>query len=73
MSAAHVRSLIIRASTVQDQIRREQSATQPDWVRILRLKKLRVALKDRIVAIALRAAHPPRQPSLAPAAARRRA
>ena len=35
-------------SGVDREIRREMRRKVPDWIRLLRLKKLRLAIKDRI-------------------------
>ncbi|HEX8258346.1 MAG TPA: DUF465 domain-containing protein [Allosphingosinicella sp.] len=33
---------------LDDEIRRELKRRAPDWIRLLRLKKLRLAVKDRL-------------------------
>jgi uncharacterized protein YdcH (DUF465 family) len=48
MSVQHNISLLFKAAHIERQIAREQSMRNPDWERLLRLKKLRLALKDRI-------------------------
>jgi len=54
MSVKHNISLLFRAARIEQEIAREQSVRSPDWRRLLTLKKLRLALKDR-----LRALHAP--------------
>jgi len=48
MSARYLRSLLFKTARIQEEIEREQKAHRPDWIRLLRLKKLRLAVKDRI-------------------------
>jgi hypothetical protein len=44
---------------LDDEIRRERRSRAPDWVRLLRLKKLKLAVKDRLHN------HGPRRPRFA--------
>ena len=48
MSVQHFKSLLFRSSQLQQEIEKEQSRRLPDWMRLLKLKKLRLAIKDRI-------------------------
>lgn len=51
MPKTFVRNLLMRLRRVQDAIRREERHLAPDGLRLSRLKKLRLALKDRIHAM----------------------
>ena len=42
------KSLLIKLSFVQRQIDQEHSKVSKDWLKLLRLKKLRLKIKDRI-------------------------
>jgi hypothetical protein len=68
MSTPHIKSLINRRARLQRDIEREQAAAQPDTLRLMQLKRLRLMLKDRIAHLA-RYIDGPR---LAPVAALRR-
>lgn len=48
MNIRHLRALLFRHGMVQKQIDAEQSAPRPDPFRLLRLKRLRLSLKDRM-------------------------
>ena len=50
MSATTYRLTLIHRS-LDDSIRREMSLRRPDPFRLLRLKKLRLAVKDRLAAL----------------------
>lgn len=43
-----LRPLLRRALMVENQIQLEQKTRWPNWLRLLRLKKLRLMIKDRI-------------------------
>lgn len=49
-----VKPLILRALLIEKQIQSEQKSHWPDWLRLLRLKKLRLMIKDRIQRVAQR-------------------
>lgn len=51
MPKTFIRNLLMRLRRVQEAIRREERHLAPDGLRLSRLKKLRLALKDRIYAI----------------------
>jgi hypothetical protein len=46
------RALLSRAGLVHARIEREYRQKRPDWVKLLRLKKLRLAIKDQLMRIA---------------------
>ncbi len=48
MSAQHFRSLLFKSAQIQQQIEQEQKQPWPNWMRLLRLKKLRLKIKDRM-------------------------
>lgn len=48
MSVQHFKSLLFRSAKIQEEIEREHKRRWPDWIRLLKLKKLRLAIKDRI-------------------------
>lgn len=48
MSAKHLKSLLLKSAKVQREIEREQRRRMPDWLRLLKLKKVRLVIKDRI-------------------------
>ena len=48
MSARLFKSLMFKVSHLQQQIEREHNRPAPNWSRLLKLKKLRLAIKDRI-------------------------
>jgi hypothetical protein len=62
MSARHFKALLFRAAKIQTEIEREQKAGRPDWMRLLKLKRLRLVLKDRIQRLADMAAAAPLRP-----------
>lgn len=47
MSGRHFRSLLFKLARIHQQIDREYGSRRPDWLRLLRLKKLRLAIQDR--------------------------
>ena len=65
MSTGHSHALLTRKATIQQAIERELSAKNPDWVRLLRLKKLRLRLKDRLHLVATETKLQHRPPPLA--------
>lgn len=48
MSVQHFKSLLFKSARIQEEIEREHSRRWPDWMRLLKLKKLRLAIKDRL-------------------------
>lgn len=47
-----ISSLLYKSSRLQQQIDAEQKRPRPDWLRLMRLKKLRLRLMDRLHGIA---------------------
>ncbi len=43
-----VKNLLLRALRIEDAIKREQRKRMPDPFRLLQMKKLRLAIKDRL-------------------------
>jgi hypothetical protein len=63
MSVRYFKALLFRAANIQTEIDREQRASRPDRMRLLKLKRLRLVLKDRIQRLANAAAPlPPLRP-----------
>lgn len=50
-------SLLFDMARLQADIEREQRRPQPNWIALLRMKLLRLRLKDRMHAVVLAAAH----------------
>ncbi len=48
MSVRHFKSLLFKSTQIQEEIEKEQDRRWPDWMRLLRLKKIRLAIKDRM-------------------------
>lgn len=48
MSVQHFKSLLYKATQIQREIEKEQSRRLPDWMRLLKLKKLRLLMKDKL-------------------------
>lgn len=48
MSLRHFRSLLFKSSRLQQEIDKEQRRRWPDWMKLLKMKKLRLAIKDRM-------------------------
>lgn len=48
MSLQYFKSLLFRSSRIQEEIEREQKRRAPDSMRLLKLKKLRLVIKDRM-------------------------
>lgn len=51
MSVQHFKSLLFKSARIQEEIEREQNRRWPDWMRLLKLKKIRLAIKDRMTRI----------------------
>lgn len=54
MSPKFLKSLIFKSASIQSEIDVEQRRLRPNWKRLLRLKKMRLFIKDRIHQIALK-------------------
>ena len=52
MSVQHFKSLLFKSSQIQEEIEKEQRRPQPNWMRLLKLKKIRLSIKDRLLMIA---------------------
>ncbi len=48
MSVQHFKSLLFKSAQIQQEIEKEHQRRWPDWMRLLKLKKLRLAIKDRM-------------------------
>lgn len=48
MSVQHFKSLLFKSTRIQQEIDREHQRRWPDWMRLLKLKKIRLAIKDRM-------------------------
>lgn len=48
MSIKHFKSLLFKSSQIQAEIEKESSQKSQNWVRLLKLKKMRLAIKDRL-------------------------
>jgi hypothetical protein len=48
MSVTYLRALLFKSGIIQQEIEREQSRRWPDSLRLLKLKKLRLVIKDRL-------------------------
>lgn len=48
MSVQHFKSLLFKSAQIQQEIEREHQRRWTDWMRLLKLKKLRLAIKDRM-------------------------
>lgn len=49
MSLKLLKSLFFKSAKIQEEIDREQKRVWPDTIRLLRLKKIRLSIKDRIL------------------------
>lgn len=52
MSYALFTSLLMKSAKIQKEIEAERSTRWPNWMRLLRLKKIRLKIKDRLLEIA---------------------
>lgn len=50
----HVFSLMNRHQQIDEALRREQTRRWPDFARMMRLKKLKLAIKDRLTGLMIR-------------------
>jgi uncharacterized protein YdcH (DUF465 family) len=48
MSVHYFQSLLLKAGHIQQQIEAEHKRQLPNWIRLLKLKKVRLAIKDRL-------------------------
>ncbi len=48
MSVQRFKSLLFKATQIQREIEKEHSRRWPDWMRLLKLKKLRLLMKDKL-------------------------
>jgi len=48
MSPNHLKSLLTKSAELEHAIEKEQARPLPDTIRLLKLKKLRLLIKDRI-------------------------
>lgn len=48
MSVQYFKSLLFKSTQIQQEIEKEHQRRWPDWMRLLKLKKLRLAIKDRM-------------------------
>ena len=54
MSVKYFKSLLLKSVQIQQEIEKEQNRRWPDWIRLLKLKKIRLAIKDRMERIVQR-------------------
>lgn len=64
MSVQHFKSLLFKITRIQQEIEHEHQSRWPDWMRLLRLKKLRYAIKDRMQRLAEKQARHVLKPAL---------
>ena len=48
MSVQRFKSLLFKSTKLQLEIEKEQRRAMPDWMRLLKLKKLRLVMKDKL-------------------------
>ena len=48
MSVQYLKSILRKKNIIQKEIEKEQRRRWPNWMRLLKLKKLRLALKDKL-------------------------
>ena len=48
MSIQHFKSLLFRSAKIQEEIEKEHRRPWPNWMRLLKLKKIRLTIKDRM-------------------------
>lgn len=49
MSVRRFKSLLYKSSKLQAEIIKEQKRPKPDWLRLCRMKKLRLVMKDKML------------------------
>lgn len=52
MSVQHFKSLLFKSDRIQEEIEKERGQHWPNWMRLLKLQKIRLAIKDRLERIA---------------------
>lgn len=52
MSSKYFKSLLYKSTKLRQEILKEQKQRWPDWARLMRLKKIRLAMKDKMYDIA---------------------
>ena len=52
MSANKFKSLLYKSSKLHAEILKEQKRPKPDWLKLVRMKKIRLSMKDRMLDIA---------------------
>ncbi len=52
MSVKFFKSLLFKSAQIQTEIEREQNRVWPDWMRLLKLKKIRLSIKDKMLRLA---------------------
>lgn len=57
MSVHKFKSLLFKSAQIQEEIEKEQNRRWPDWMRLLKLKKIRLAIKDRMERIVQQGAY----------------
>lgn len=55
MSVQHFKSLLFKSALIQEEIVKENRRRWPDSMRLLKLKKMRLAIKDRMLQLIERA------------------
>lgn len=66
MSVKFFKSLLFKSAQIQSEIEREQERVLPDWMRLLKLKKIRLSIKDKITRLAKQRFEPHMQYALLP-------
>ncbi len=62
MSPKRLHSLMFKSAEIQHEIEREHARPRPDTFRLLKLKKLRLAIKDHILRLMRKATRKPKKP-----------
>lgn len=57
MSVQHFKSLLFKSAKIQEEIEQEKNRRWPDWIRLLKLKKIRLVIKDRMERIVQQGAY----------------
>lgn len=63
MSIQRIKSLLFRSKKIQKEIENEQKKLWPNWLRLVKLKKLRLFIKDSIKNMSLNQSHLRLQPA----------
>ena len=53
MSKNYFKSLLFRSGKIQKEIEKEQKKRFPDWMKLFKLKRIRLHIQDRLYKIAL--------------------